>query len=38
MKWLHTEGQSSRGIPIAVPGAGGGNAGIIGDIGDPDPC
>jgi hypothetical protein len=32
-----TGGQSSKGMPIAVPG-GGGSVGIIGDTGDPDPC
>lgn len=32
-----TGGQSSRWIPIVVPG-GGGNVGITGDTGDPDPC
>jgi hypothetical protein len=33
----HTGGQSSRGMPIAVPG-GGGKIGITGETGDPDPC
>jgi len=32
-----TGGQSSRGMPIVVPG-GGGKASIFGDIGEPDPC
>lgn len=32
-----TGGQSSRGIPIVVPG-GGGSTGITGETGEPDPC
>lgn len=32
-----TGGQSSKGMPMVVPG-GGGTTGITGDTGDPDPC